>query len=360
MKTKKKIFFVIPTLSAGGAERVISFVAQELDREKFDVTLIIIGFEKDNKYDVSSIPVVYLNKSRVLKGAFPLLIMFQKEKPKMVVSTISNLNVIMGLISVFFSNVIFIGRHTFIIKNPSKNIETKKTNRSKIKSTFNYWNYGNKNLDYFICQSADMKQSIIDVYGIDSKKISIINNPVTQTEIIKNNSSQGAVKKYITIGRISEGKGYIRILEILAKLSFPFQYTIIGEGAYYDIVFSKIRELGLNDKVNYIRFTNNVSEYLVDHDMFLQGSYSEGFPNALLESCAVGTPVIAFNVPGGTKEIIEDGINGFLVDNDDDFLEKLNDNREWNPEIVRESVYKKFNKNKIISDYEKFFIEISD
>ncbi|OBX21889.1 hypothetical protein A9996_17545 [Gelidibacter algens] len=195
MKTKKKIFFVIPTLSAGGAERVISFVAQELDREKFDVTLIIIGFEKDNKYDVSSIPVVYLNKSRVLKGAFPLLIMFQKEKPKMVVSTISNLNVIMGLISVFFSNVIFIGRHTFIIKNPSKNIETKKTNRSKIKSTFNYWNYGNKNLDYFICQSADMKQSIIDVYGIDSKKISIINNPVTQTEIIKNNSSQGAVKK---------------------------------------------------------------------------------------------------------------------------------------------------------------------
>ncbi|OBX21888.1 hypothetical protein A9996_17540 [Gelidibacter algens] len=168
------------------------------------------------------------------------------------------------------------------------------------------------------------------------------------------------LKNNITIGRISEGKGYIRILEILAKLSFPFQYTIIGEGAYYDIVFSKIRELGLNDKVNYIRFTNNVSEYLVDHDMFLQGSYSEGFPNALLESCAVGTPVIAFNVPGGTKEIIEDGINGFLVDNDDDFLEKLNDNREWNPEIVRESVYKKFNKNKIISDYEKFFIEISD
>ncbi len=92
--------------------------------------------------------------------------------------------------------------------------------------------------------------------------------------------------------------------------------------------------------------------------MFLQGSYTEGFPNALLESCAVGIPVLAYNVPGGTKEIVEDEINGFLVENENEFLERLNDKREWIPSSIRESVYKKFNKDKILKDYENFFIDI--
>jgi glycosyltransferase involved in cell wall biosynthesis len=90
----------------------------------------------------------------------------------------------------------------------------------------------------------------------------------------------------------------------------------------------------------------------------LQGSYSEGFPNALLESCVVGTPVIAFNVPGGTKEIIEDGVNGFLVKNENEFLEKLNDNRIWDPEAIRESVVRKFSKEKILKQYENLFLDI--
>ena len=47
-----------------------------------------------------------------------------------------------------------------------------------------------------------------------------------------------------------------------------------------------------------------IIDYLSDSDFFIQGSYVEGFPNSVLESCSVGTPVIAFNCPGGTKEII--------------------------------------------------------
>ena len=76
--------------------------------------------------------------------------------------------------------------------------------------------------------------------------------------------------------------------------------------------------------------------------MFLQGSYSEGFPNALLESCSVGVPVIAFNAPGGTKEIIDNGINGYIVENEEDYISKLKEDRIWDPKIVKDTVYKKF------------------
>ena len=357
MTKKIKIFFVVPTLFAGGAERVISFVSQNLDKEKFDSTLIVIGLEKESKFPVSGIPVIYLNKTRVLRGIFSVAKLIKREKPQVAVSTISHLNSLMGLISILFKNTVFIGRHACILNAPNENKKLVKKKKPPIMSTFNYFLYGLKKLDYMICQSADMKQSIMDVYDMNDKKIRIINNPVTQTDIIKTNDSHNEIKKFITIGRLSKTKGHLRILDILGKLSFPFQYTIVGEGVYYDLILKKIKELGLEDNITFVKYTDNVSKYLVEHDMFLQGSYSEGFPNALLESCAVGTPVIAFNSPGGTKEIVEDEVNGFLVEDEDEFLKRLNDKRNWNPEVIRESVYKKFNKNIILNDYEQLFFE---
>ncbi|SDH57880.1 glycosyltransferase [Winogradskyella thalassocola] len=356
---KSKIFFILPTLFAGGAERIISFVSQNLDKEKFDVTLIVIGRENESKFEVTGIPVIFLNKSRVLNGVFEVSILIAKQKPQVVVSCIAHLNIMMGLISVFVSDPIYVGRQAGVPGTPVNYNKPRKKKKSLIKLFFNYEKFGLKQLDHYICQSADMKQNLMNTSGIKDEFITIINNPVTQTNIIKNTTTNtNKIKKYITVGRLSEAKGYVRILKVLSRLSFPFQYTIIGEGTYYDTIIKEVTKLGLKDNVIFIDYTANVSKYLVDNDMFLQGSFSEGFPNALLESCAVGTPVIAFNAPGGTKEIVEDQVNGFLVEDEDEFLKRLNDERQWDPKEIRESVYRKFNKNKIINDYENFFIKL--
>jgi glycosyltransferase involved in cell wall biosynthesis len=354
---KSKIFFILPTLHAGGAERIMSFVAQNLDKEKFDVTLIVIGLEKESKFDVTGCSVIFLNKLRVINGAFAISSLLVKQKPHIVVSCIAHLNVLMGLISIFISSPVYVGRQA-AISGILRHLKPKKKKKYLRKLLFDYNRFGIKQLDHYICQSSDMRKNLMGTDNINSEFITVINNPITQTNIIKTNRPQSKVKKYITVGRLSQGKGHVRILRSLSKLTFPFQYTIIGEGTYYDTIVNEVDHLGLNDKVRYIKYTANVSEYLVDHDMFLQGSYTEGFPNALLESCAVGIPVIAFRAPGGTQEIVDNEINGFLVKDEAEFLERLNDDREWDSKKVRESVYKKFNKNKIINDYEKLFIKI--
>jgi len=56
---------MLPNLLAGGAERVVSFVAQQLNPELFNTTLVIVGHEKDAAYDVSGIDIVYLEESRI-------------------------------------------------------------------------------------------------------------------------------------------------------------------------------------------------------------------------------------------------------------------------------------------------------
>jgi glycosyltransferase involved in cell wall biosynthesis len=116
--------------------------------------------------------------------------------------------------------------------------------------------------------------------------------------------------------------------------------------------------LNLGSKINFVNYTSNVLDIIMKHDVYLQGSFVEGFPNALLESCSVGIPAIAFNVPGGTREIIQDGINGILVNDIQDFIKTLNNNillRSFDNNIVRLSVQDNFNATKIINKYEVLF-----
>lgn len=357
---KIKVFFVVPTLYGGGAERVMSYIPQYINKEKFDVTLIVVGFEKDSTYEVSGIPVKYLNKTRVRYSIFTLIKVLATQKPKIVLSTITDLNILMGFLSVLFPKIKFIGRHTIVSQTVIK-FPTKKANfvNRVIKKKYRF---GISLLDVVLCQSVDMYNDMqVNQYKVSKHKLRIIHNPMRDNFELKSKSTrQEEMIKFITVARLVPMKGYERILNAISKLNFPFQYTIVGDGLEKNTIFNLVNELGIQDKVVHIPYTSEVSKHLSNSDFYLMGSYAEGFPNCLIESCSVGTPVIAFRAPGGLNEIIEDGINGFLVDNETEFIEKLNvsDSIDWDPKEIRESVFKKFNKNKIARDYEDLFVEI--
>lgn len=356
MRDKISIVFVIPSLVPGGAERVMSFVSQNINSQIFNSTLVVAGFEKDTSYDVSSVNVIYLNKSRILYAIPPLIYFFIKEKPNIVLSSIGHLNSAIGLIASFFPKVKFIGREATI---PSKRKNEKPIRKY---SPYHLFKSGSRNLDIMICQSDDMVNEMELNAKFPRNKLVKINNPISSIGSLKKTIKPNSHKKFITVGRLTEVKGHLRILGILSRLKQPFEYTLVGEGSkeYKETIFNKAKELGIYKHIRHIPFTQEVNKYLIEHDMFLQGSFVEGFPNAVLESCVAGTPVIAFDVPGGTKEIIEHNVNGFLVKNHDEesYLNYLKQKKEWEPKKVRESVYKKFNKEKIIKDYENLFLNV--
>ncbi|WP_407557750.1 glycosyltransferase [Winogradskyella sp. 4-2091] len=351
-QSKIKIMFILPSLSAGGAERVISFVSQSIDKNKFQPLLVVAGFEKDSAYDVSNVDVVYLNKPRILTALPSIVGTIRKHKPQVVVSSISHVNTAMSMLSPFFRKTKFIGREATVLSKRSN--EKKARQWSPLRLLPN----GFKNLDAIICQSEDMAEDMITNFNIPKSHIHVINNPISNLPKVKPTQPFTDVRKFITVGRLTEVKGHLRLLDILSKYKQPFKYTIVGDGGLKDEIFQKAKDLNIFQHIEHVPFTNQVNEYIAQHDLFLQGSFVEGFPNALLESCVVGTPVIAFKAPGGTKEIVENNINGYLVENEDEYLEKLKLTENWNPEIVRESVYKKFNKEVILQQYEALFTNI--
>lgn len=349
-----QIIFVLPTLFAGGSERIFSFLAQNINKAQFDATLLVIGKSSESAYDIEGINVIFLEKSRVLNGA-PLLFKYLKKvKPDIVLSVISHLNTLMAYTSIFFPKIKFIARESTVI-----GVDAEFFNYSKNFNPLAF--FGKRRFNYFdkiICQSQDMLIDLKKNFKVNEEKLVVINNPITENFEIKKNDFSNDIIRLITVARLSKEKGIPRILEILSKLSIPFHFTLIGTGDEKDSIFQLIEKHGLSNKITHISFTKNVSKFLKKNDLFIQGSYFEGFPNCLIESCVVGTPVIAFNVPGGTKEIIENGVNGYLVNSEEEFIAKLNNIRQWDPNTVRESVYRKFNKEKILNQYEELFLNI--
>ncbi|WP_111682648.1 glycosyltransferase [Winogradskyella tangerina] len=350
--SKIKILFILPSLSAGGAERVISFVSQNIDAEKFHPKLLVAGFEKDSVYEVTNVDVEYLNKPRIISALPSIVKQIRAFKPDIVVSSIAHVNQAMALLSPFFRRTKFIGREATVLGKRKNEKKSRKWSLAHLLPN------GFEKLDAIICQSRDMADDMAENFNISREKLHVINNPISNLPKVKIKSEQSEPKKFITVGRLTEVKGHLRLLDILSKFKKPFTYTIIGDGQLKDKIFQRAEELGIINQIKHIPFTNKVNDYLAEHDVFLQGSYVEGFPNALLESCVVGTPVLAFEAPGGTKEIVENSVNGYMVKTEDEYLNTLKTDFNMNPEDVRESVYKKFNKEMIIHQYEALFQNI--
>lgn len=355
--SKTKICFVLPALNAGGAQRIMSFLSQNMNKDKFDCTLLVIAKAESTDFDVSHANVHYFDKDRLLLVARPLFLYFVKHKPDIVMGSIGHVNKLHALYS------FFLRRTKFIAREASINSIMSQYNRSTHVTGF-VWLFRDyrKYLKRIVCQSEQMATYMHEDHGIPKDRIHIINNPLTVDSEVKaplNNK----VKQLITIGRLSPEKGHERILNILSKLDTDWHYTIIGEGNQYEKLMEQIKALHFEDKVTYIKYTSHVSQYLSKSDVFLQGSYVEGFPNAVMESCAVGTPVVAFIAPGGTKDIIQNNINGFIAENEDQYLEYLNQAlyiKKWDPNSISKSITDKFDKRIILDKYEQMFTQIAN
>ena len=124
--------------------------------------------------------------------------------------------------------------------------------------------------------------------------------------------------RFITTGRIHWRKSYVNLLIALRRYidnGDNATLTIIGDGngkeelLYWVHVLKMSQSVNLIGKMTYAEF----APLLLNSDAYIQSSIAEGFSNATAEAMAMGLPVFATDV-GGTSEIIQDGINGFLLD----------------------------------------------
>lgn len=126
----------------------------------------------------------------------------------------------------------------------------------------------------------------------------------------------------ITVGRLTEAKRQWILIDLWFKLVYEhkvrdWKLYIVGDGNLKKQYVEKVQDLGLEDYVYILPPVKDVEMYYQKASFFLLTSHSEGFGMVVLEAMSFGLPCISFDCPSGPRDMIMDGINGFLVKFDD-------------------------------------------
>ncbi len=325
----KKILFMIPNLSVGGAEKVLVNLVNNLDKNKFDITVqTLFGggvneqfLNKDIKYKYCFKKVFRAN-SQILK-LFPYKFLFRKfikEYYDIIVSYLEGptARIVAGCQDTNTKLVSWIHIQQENIKTASYSFRSYKEAKEC------YTKY-----DRIVCVSEYVKQDFQSIFEINKPIEVLYNTNETQQiidkakEPIEDGVFQDNEIKICVIGKISKRKGCDRIVRIQKRLlseGLKTHIYFLGSGIDEDYVKKFIKENGIENSVTLLGYQTNPYKYLKNCDLFICASLAEGFSTAATEALILGVPVVTVEVSGMKEMLGENGEYGIVTENDEEAL----------------------------------------
>jgi L-malate glycosyltransferase len=216
--------------------------------------------------------------------------------------------------------------------------------------------------------SQDIQKAFIKQYGFKEENVSYIHNGMEITGILPKRAN----KMEFTIGssgRLFPIKDYplmVEIAKIVAKKSKNVRFILAGDGPERNRLESLMQDYDLEEFFTLMGHTDNMDAFYQELDLYINTSLHEGIPMSILEAMSYGLPVIAPDV-GGISEIIEDGVEGYLIHGRDpeDFSERcirLVENRQLRAKMskaAREKVIKEFSMERMAEQYYNLYMQIA-
>ncbi|MGN7503725.1 MAG: glycosyltransferase [Alphaproteobacteria bacterium] len=332
-----KVVFVLPSLTAGGAERVLINLMNGLDKTRFAPSIITVNNGGD-LHDLigREIPYKSLHRDSVFKSTPALYKVLKHERPNIIVSTMAHMNFAVMALKPFFPDTKFVIREAI---TPSFFFEKYKNRSFIIKNL--YKRYYPK-ADVLLSPASTILDEFTASLSLDDDNFMVLPNSVDINKMRSQDNFQpiSTARKtrvdYVACGRLGKQKGFDRLINMLPKLNHTHDWrlTIYGEGAERENLESLINSLGLNEQVYLPGLVKEPYTQFAQADCFLLPSLFEGLPNVILETLACGTPAIATKESGGIHEIAKhtapDALN--VVQNMDKFITQM---REVRPDPVQ-------------------------
>lgn len=364
----KQILFFIPTLGGGGAEKVLVDLVNNMDRKKFDITLLTLFDGGVNKSSLSDrvkyrfvFKHVFRGNTHVLKLFTPSFLYRKmiKESYDVVVSYLQSpvMRIVGGCED----------KHTKIVSwihnefRDTKPLERLYRNETEFKNSIDRY-------DAFVFVAESARNDLISCCPQIEKKSYTLYNTV-DSDIIRTRSAEKIcmnlddnVVKLISVGRFAKQKAFDRLIKILARLrdnGYSVSLTILGDGELRKEYEALIDYLALKKYVRLPGYKDNPYKYVRNSDLFVCSSLHEGFSTAVTESLIVGTPVITTEC-SGMRELLGDNEYGVITENSEEALYKgikkiIDDNLI--PELKEKAIIrgKVFSKDVTVKKTEEFF-----
>lgn len=325
MRTQEPLLHILiylHSLSSGGAERVISDLANHWSAQGWDVTIVTVTDVSRDFFHVhssvrrvglgldvasNSVPAALRHNWRRLSKLRAIL---QELRPDIALSLMASANCTL-LLAALGTSVRVIGcERTY---PPAESLG--RVWEWLRRRTYPY-------LDAVVVQTHRSAEWLQKAYS--PRRIAVIPNmvavPLRSVEPCVPISSQYEVangsKLLLAVGRLGPEKAFDRLIAAFAQLApdyLGWQLFILGEGRSRRDLEEQVVSLGLGERVRMPGTVGNVGDWYEAADIYVVTSHFEGFPNSLLEAMAYGLPAVSVDCETGPKDILRDKVDGLLV-----------------------------------------------
>lgn len=303
----KKIMFYINTLRRGGAERVLSNLANKFSENGYRV-IVVTSYADSNEYDLfDSVKrykltkkgkkdnILTRNVNRVLKLRYLII----KENPDVVVSFMAEPN-FRAVISTAFLKIPLV----ISVRNDPDKEYNGKINKLLAINLF-------KKVNGCVFQTEDAKKWFPQ--KIQNKSRIILNQV---EEKFYNKKCLGPRCDIVSVGRLENQKNHKLLIKAFSMIESDFnddKLKIYGDGRMLEELELYAESLGISNKVKFLGSVSNIQNEINKAKLFVLSSDYEGMPNALMEAMAMGIPCISTDCPsGGPRELFR-GDGKYLV-----------------------------------------------
>ena len=326
----KKLLFFINTLEGGGAELVLTNIANAFS-EEYDITVMTLrdGGVYEHRLNKSvKYKSIIRSKNKLIRRILGYFICFVL--PPAIIHKLfigNDFDYQIAFLEGVPTKIISAAKtkkYAWVHIDLMNTFGIEKTHRSMKKHIACYEKY-----DKIICVSETVKDAFADRFGISDNVIVKYN--VVDDTLIKEKANEPIERaektRIVSVGRLVKQKGYDRLLDIAGRLKnegFDFELVLVGKGAEEESLKKQAERLGIAECVTFTGFVDNPYKYMQSADFLVFPSRAEGYSTVVTEAVILGKPIVVSDC-SGMREILGDSEYGIVTDSDEDLYNAVKD-----------------------------------
>jgi glycosyltransferase involved in cell wall biosynthesis len=316
----RAIAFFLPSLRAGGAQRVIVNLVQGIAERGFPVDVVLATGEGVFLGQLpATVRVVDLRAGRLLRSLGPLTRYIRREQPRVLVSSMSHAN----LIAIWAARLarratpVVVTEHSTMSQSIAEQHPLARSIRASLLRTFYPLAAS------VVAVSQDAADDLARTSGLPRDRVRVVYNPVITRPIMAMARqapdhpwfAPGQPPVVLGVGRFTAAKDFPTLIRAFAEVRRrrAGRLIILGEGEQRPALEALVSKLGLVEDVELPGFRQNALAYMAGSAVFVLSSAWEGLPTVLIEALAAGTRVVSTDCHSGPREILKGGRLGTLV-----------------------------------------------
>ncbi|WP_298774017.1 glycosyltransferase [uncultured Empedobacter sp.] len=375
---KIKVLFRLRSLEMGGVPRVVLDLLRNLPKDKFEFTLMLNLYQGELVKEIpADLKVIVVEKGKEQMSSNSFVQKMQLIWRRLKLEVYDRFPSILYALKVPEKYDIEVSpgyaEFDMVLNSPDKNSrkigwfhtdvgydKDQKRVLSRIEKM--------KHFDFMIFGSKQTRQVIDDLYQVKYPKSTVIYNVIKVEEVLKKaelfeHSYETTLPVFSSMGRLHHRKGYHTLMKVHKRLledGFHHKIAVIGGGNEMENLKNQQKELAVENSFLLLDSQTNPYPYIKASDYFILPTQSESYPLVIGEVMCMRKPIISTNV-GGIAEMIEDGVDGVLIQYDEDEMYQAMKSFFTNPELVNKIIQgtstasTKFDENEIYRQVTEVF-----